>query len=605
MAEYFDPFNRVLPQPQQDVNPDVLNQYSEFKKQQEQFVQQQQGIKQDLEQQQAVANQQAQDIDLAGRMYKILDPNVAKPVRQYLLTEATKFVGVDPKSETASGVGRMIGSLDPDTMMRMRELLASQLKGASPGQVQQLVKGVLDGTVPMSSIVDQVGQQQRQQEQQRLTEQSTQRAAQPFQPGAPAEVQSFEGQRTVPPASQQASPQLVGALGLDSTKGYRNNDLIKQGYRIPFDAKDQEKLATEITTQAGGISSTMSDASKLYQLINGRPEVLGTVGSAVQTLQGAIRQAQGAMRLVNPNIVDESNPYSKEVQDLSNEVSTKLLKSGAIEGTANDAARVSAIVIGLAYKMAAAENIPGNRLTNTVIEQHLRQIGQSNSPEQFKSVLKDMTANITRNFDEGIRRTLGTSGLDIVARGLTDEDINVMATSADILPKDFTRSLLDEAVRRKEGKGGPNPLAPQHPTIEEEQKTLGTLETQRKSRDIAKTEQEMQLAGQREARAGRQEQLANKREERQTRVQEDTLDLAKQRFQWDKQKYRQQQEQALQARIGKAFQAFGAAIARSVHGVSGSLGGGGGGGGQNESAFRLTPTPQRTPPRVPITGGQQ
>ena len=81
--------------------------------------------------------------------------------------------------------------------------------------------------------------------------------------------------------------------------------------------------------------------------------------------------------------------------------------------------------------------------------------------------------------------------------------------------------------------------------------------------------------------------------------------MAKEQVEFNRQKYadaqaRQAQQDAKHAheKIAAAFQRIGAMVAGSRSG--GSAGGqvGGFGGEQDSSAFRMAPTPQRTPPRV-------
>lgn len=588
------------------ATPDIMAAYQDFRKKQEDFMQQQTQVKEQIDTKQQQAQARGVDLDIAGRMYKVFDPNINPKVRGFLLDETAQYVGADVKGERYRGISRMINGLDPDTMSAMKELFATKLKDASPGQIKETINGILTGKVSMNDFVAEVGQNQEQAHQDMQAKRKVD-IVRPYQEGQPAQVQSFEGQRTVPPNAQQASPQLIGALGLDSTKTYRNSDLIKQGYRIPFDAKDQEKLATEIGTQSVGISSLLSESAKLIQLFEGRPEVLGTVGSASQTIQGTIRQVQGALRLIGAE--DVSNPYSDEIQNTLQGVTDELQKRGIVQGTAEDASRVQAMVLSLAYRMAQAENIPGNRLTNGIIQQHLLQIGHSASPEQFKAVLQDTIASTVRQFDENIRRTLGTDGVEIVARQMTDADIALLGSGTvgkdgkltgpvSALPKPMARALLDEAVRRKEGAANPKTITPGSPTIEEEQNTLGQLETQGKQRKMTKEDEELRLAREREDRAGRQEQLANKREERTTRVAEGHLDLAKKQYDLAVERERRAAEQHQKDKIGAAFEHFGKAIAGRFSGASISTGGGSGS-GQNESAFRLNPAPQRHAPRPP------
>jgi len=628
-----------------------VDQYARFKQAQEQAMQAHKQYAQQLDQKQNLLQQRGADLNVADRLLKLLDSRLPKPARQFLAKELAQHVGVDPKSENAKGVSQMLTSLDPDSLQQLRSTFASSLSQASPGQIQDTVKGVLTGQVDMNSLVGQAGlnlggttQDSQQTEDPGQSQnqiaggaggdqlggapagegtaespfQITQGAgapapsgetaiaktptkgdvlsptAQPFGQGAGA-VQSFEGSRTVPAGSQQASPQLVGALGLDSKTTFRNNDLVQNGYQIPFDPKDQEKLATDIATRSTGLSSTISEAAELTQLFQGRPEVLGPVGSGIRTFQGTVRQVEGLLHTFAPDVKNESDPNDSQTQAMAGAASKALSKAHGLDATASDSARIQSSVLSLAYRMAIANDIPGNRLTNAIIQQNLQMIGASSSPEQFKAVLIDTLAKTTREFDETMRRTVGVSGMDIVTRKLTDADIGSMAKSADILPVDFARSLRDEAVRRQQG-GGATSVQPSSPTIQEEQKTLGTLETQRKQREIDKFQQDRDLQIKQDARAEEAAARANTREDRMAAAQEANAKLQREEFDYRKAKDIKARNQHQHDKIAAAFQHFGAAIASS-------RGGGGGGGsfsagpGQDVSAFRMTPPPQRVPPR--------
>lgn len=633
-------------QPLLPVKPDV-ERYAQFKQQQAAFLQQHQQVAAQLQDKQAKVAARGADLDIAGRLYKILDNRVTKSARQFLTKELAQHVGADPKSQQFKDVSTMLGGLDPDTMQQLRSSFGANLESMQPGEIAQTVRGIMTGEVPMNDFLDKVGPATYQTQQTSgtgdvsgaggsetltggtstankgtpdtlattpapdaalNTEKSQARAGQdqpgavdtavapaPFQPGAPGAIQSFEGQRTVPSAAQQASPTIVGALGLDSRERLRNNDLIQNGYRIPFDPKEQDKLAETINTRSSGLSATVSEAVNLVDAFEGKPEVLGPVGSAVRTLQSTIQQVQGLLNVINPLVKDETLPDSPDLQRLTRQVGTQLAKTHAIDNTAETAAQIDARVLGLAYRMAIANDIPGNRLTNAILEQNLRMIGSSSSPTQFKAVLSNTLASTTREYDEAIKRTLGTSGLDIMSRQVSNDDIARMAKHADILPPDLAKSLLAEAQRRKTGDATPA-IKPASPTLNEEEATLGTLETQSKGRAIAKQDQTMQLEQSREERAIRTEGRANDREDRVAAAQTASAKLQSEEFAYRKAHDQAQMDQHDRDKIVQAFQHFGAAIASS--GGSSSISAGSSGSpGQDVSAFRITPPPQRTPPR--------
>lgn len=657
--------------------------YEQFKKQQASVLQQHQQYSAQLEQKQQQVDARKGDLDIAGRLMKVLDSKLPKSARQFLSKELAQHVGADPKSQQYKDVSTMLMGLDPDSLQGLRSGFAANLDSTAPGEISKTVEGIMTGKIPMDQFIGQVGPMMQTGSGEEATQEGTTQTAgdgaidpsegstaqpmggaaeiatggsapsettsaapsasvpQPFQAGEPGNIRSLEGQRTVSPVDAPASPTIVGALGLDSKQIYRNRDLMQGGYTLPYDPKEQDKIATEINTRSTGLSATYSEAMKMADIFEDHPETLGTVGLGVRTLQSTIQQVQGVLHVIGAT--DETNAYLPETQKLARSVGTKLAKIHNIEVTAGNAAQLDSMALSLAYKMAIANDIPGNRLTNVILDQNLRQIGQSSSPQQFKAVLSSTLQATTREFNESIQRSVGANGTDILVRKMSQADLDAMATRAerdsktndgnDLLPEDFRRSLLNEAIRRQQG-GGASPITPSSPTIDEEQQTLGGLETQSKTRSLASKDQDMQIAREREERAKGAETRADTREERLTSAQEKAQKLEQEKFAYSQAEhekdnlraeeanrfsreehardnafareqfdYRKSQDQKAEDKargdkIAAAFQHFGAAIAGSVRG-----GGGGGGvpslgGGQDVSAFRMTPPPQRTPPRV-------
>ncbi len=589
-------------------------------------IQKHQAFSQQLQQKQDQVNQRKGDLDLAGRLFKVLDSRVPKPARAFLTREIAQHVGVDPKSEQFKGIQQVLTSLDPDSMQAMKASLGGQLQDIPPGQVTQLVRGVMTGEVGLNELLDQIGTTQlaqadtgtmteageggettatRTPPKEDLPTDQPPAIAKPFTPG-PGGVMSFEGQRTVPEAAKQVAPSLVGALGLDSRVRLRNNDLTAAGFRIPLDEKRQEELATSITNRSTGLSGTLNEAAIITDLFSGRPERLGPVGTLVRGVQQTVRQVEGLLNIMKPGTVNESNPDDAYTQGLARRIGQRLAKLHNLDTDAESSARIQSAVLGLAYRMALARDIPGNRLTNGMINQHLIQLGESASPEQFKAVLSDTLTSLTREFDETMRRQVGVSGLKIMTGQLTNDDIVRMTQpgSIDVLPRDLSQALLEEAEARKAGKTTASSVQPQSPTLEEEEKTLGEAEVRKKTQEIERADQISELDTSRENRAIRAEERALDREDRLADASIASNTLAREKFEYDKQQDVKLADERRNKEIGDAFLAFGNAIASG----GGSRGGVGSvsvpalGGQQDVSAFRITPAPQRVPPRP--GGGQ-
>ena len=624
-----------------------LGQYSQLKQQQQAALAQHKKYAEGLQEKQAQAQMRGADLDVASRVMKLLNPTIPKSARNFLGVQLAQHVGVDPKSAGFKGLNSMLVGLDPDALQQLNSAFSQQLEGAEPGQIIEMTKGLMTGEVPLDQFLGQVdfsggaGQDELaggEGQPGKPSDKLSKPVAQPFQGGA-GSVGSLAGERTVPPAMQQASPMLAGALGLKSSERYRNQDLFNQGLRVPMDVKDQEKLAGDIVTRTTGLSSSMSEMANMISLFEGKPEVLGPVGQLTRGVNTVIRQVEGFLNAVKPGTaVDDPDQYTEY---LARHVGQGIAKAHGLDQDAEDAARIEAMVLGLAYRMAAANNIPGNRLTNGIIQQNLRQLGASGSPEQFKAVLRDTIGATAREFDEYVQRTLGASGYDILARGVKDNDLVRFSKTQDLFPADMRQALRQETFYRLNPDKRPG-VTPASPTLAEEERTLGTLEMQEKERGIAKSDQEMDLAARRDQRAESAEQRAEGREdrmagaqERSAKVQEDQLRfqqseaaidnsradraqdradaredrlvanqeadnrLSREKFDYEKQQDRVKADAERGAAIAKAFMEFGKAIAGIGSSSGGSVGGGASaGGGQDVGAFQLGATPQRNFPRA-------
>lgn len=626
-----------------------MAEYQALKQKQAAAMQQHQQFSQVLQKRQQDNEARQGDLDIAGRIMKVLDSRIPKSARQFLNTQLATHMGVDPKNEAFKRTNAMLLGLDPQSAQMLKTQFGQSIEGAAPGQISEMTRGLMTGQLPLDQFIGNIdftgetmmggeGDDQLQQPANTTTKAKT--PAQPFAGGA-GSVQSFEGQRTVPAASQQASPMLLGALGLDSRMRLRNNDLITNGYRIPLDPKDQEKLAEGITTRSVGLSSTVSEAANMVALFKGKPEVLGPVGGLARGLSGTIQQVQGFMNLVRPGTTIDGP--DEMTRNTARRVGINIMKGHNIESTADNSARIESMVLGLAYRMAVANDIPGNRLTNGIIQQNLAQLGRSSSPSQFEAVLKDTIEATSREFDEHVRRTVGVDGLPLLARQMTDEDILRVAKSGNVLPADMATALRDEAARRVRRDPVPG-ITPASPTLEEEERTLGGMEVETKQRKIAQTEQEMDLATRRDQRAEAAETRAEGREDRMATAQERAADLqarqlefqqneaqvdnaradraqdradereerlvaqgassqalAREQFEYKKISDRQEADQKQSEAMMSMWIQFGKAIA----GIGGSGSGGisvpSAGGAQDSSAFRINPTPQR---QAPNPGGR-
>lgn len=558
----------------------------------QQFFQEQQAKAAELQQKAADNKTQQEDLMLGQRLVKLFDPNVPKPAREFLYKEMSRQMGVDPKGGHSTELGKMLLGLDPESMDVLRRNFAEKLPRSKPGEITQLIKGIMTGKVDGMALVQLASSGGGSAE-------GGQDAA--GGEGAPEEQRTTPDTRRLPTVGetptefQRVNPQLQHALGFNPAQRARTDDLLNEGYAIPTDPKEQQKLATEIQAGTAATQGLVTKAARLNSLFAGKPEVLGPVGQAAQFIDSGIEQAKGALRAAG--ILDDTNP--DELKKVARGILSRVegAKDGTkIKRTAEEAALVSSAMVDMAYSMATARGIPGNRLTNAMISQHLGELGKSGSPDQFQAVLAD---TVKRSIEQHDRTTSSKVGKAVPAdlRGVSDADILTLAQNQAVLPKPYLDRIKAEVQARREGKSGqPNEVKRQSPTIEEEdalRRSDAETARRRATRDEEGKTQSRRIQQEQADRAVRTEQRQEGREERMARAQEAQVDLALRKEQRAEEKDRR-------ARITLAFSELAKVIAGRGGSISGGGGGGDGGGGQNAEAFRITPGQTRRQAPQPV-----
>jgi len=602
----------------------AFEQYRKLKQAQTLSMQQHQQYAEGLQQKQQMVNMKAGDLSIADRLLKILDPNVNKAARTFLLRELAQNVNVDPKSDNFRAVSQMITALDPNTLGGVKGVIMGNLQTAEPGQVAELATGILSGRVPLNDLMGEVSKLTRAQaltQPMQAGSASPNAAAAPQQGGAsqqagstgtpspmqavpmgaeqPAQaggVMSFKEKRTFQPQAERINPQLQAELGLDSKKELRNQDLLSNGYTIPLDPKQQAEVASELAHRTPDMARTFRDVGNLTQAIRdtGSSESYRTTGQRVVGMLSS-----------RPGFVNSSGSGSEgwaAVEQLAQQKATTLVKTGdpeAIRNTTNT-------LLSLSYMQALGGNIPGNKLTNGVLAQNIN--GINNLSDMYGAAQGSLDASL-REYDQYTRANTGQSGLTVMFNKSQDKMtlMSDLAQSAEVLSPETRQEVISIGERLKAGQPISPAIEPASPTMGEERSTLGGLEVTEEKGQIAEREQRMDLGRKADVRAeesGKRDQerldMATAREERMTKAQESNASLEREKFNWQKQKFAEQQSAEKGEKIAKAFQNFGAAIAGSVKGFS--VGGGGSsGGGQSVEAFKITPAPQRQPPRSQIT----
>src|SRR5262245_18218219 len=487
--------------PYTDQQPDFYDPSEELRRRQEASLAEHQAYAQDLQRKQSEVDLRGEDLRLAQLSLQALSPDVPPSARKFLLSGLSQASGVDPKGDYSKQLQTMLAGLDPQSMEAVRRTFAEHLN-AQPGQIKAALNGIFTGKIPASSLIQSVAANQRQMVGSQGTETlqgggdetiegtpgiSVAEPSKPrefdrlpqvpeVQPGAARPEQSpMAAARVTPeelarsgqvlrrptqgetaPRDQPVDPGFLDALGYDSRVKARNQDILKDYPRAPVTPKEQQDLTNEISTQAANSTSGLLGAIRLHSLFMGRPETLGLVGATVRTVDEVVDQIKAVADIAGGASKDlhlNSPGFRKLLVTTADKIHS-LYKDTNVADTAVDSARIQSQILQMAYDMAIARGITGNRLTNNIISQQLTTLGKSASEAQFQGVLKDV---VGRSLEEGALRIGSRLGnrdfypsLSNVPDAQMDEILNYMETAGDksIVPPRYKQALQDEATRR-------------------------------------------------------------------------------------------------------------------------------------------------------------
>lgn len=453
-----------------------------------------------------------------------------------------------------------------------------------------------------------------------------------FDPVAPAAEPTVPREAQMAPGNREVIPELTSVLGLDPGQRYRVRDLYDAGFTIPSSETHMRTVAADTRTAQTALVQSFTMMSQLAGLVRGRPEALGyptpsihlpthitqfgeyvrgigqvlgvTVepGTARRVLDDKVEGAEGAIDGITSNVARWYGDTYGRVRDAS-ELN----------------ARIRAIVVPLAFAMAAAEGQTGRHLSDRDVQLQLQRLGESNDPARFIAALSQ-TANLLHN--QHNTRMRAQFGQEVpLARVVSPEIADVWRAGGIIEPPTGaggnpatplaggptpTRAgdrrpapttpppagsgwSLDMGGERTEFPPGPLPTSPTPPvppaatTAPETTpvRPAAPIRIPRSSPTLNETE-----AGDRARVAEEREYLHETRGQQRRR-----LELA------ESQEARAQRAEveARRARIQQTFAQIGAMLRGATSG------GGGGvisspGGDQDAAAFRLSPGPQRRAP---------
>lgn len=228
-------------------DPEVLDNYGALRTTQEQVLAQHQTYRGQLQQAEAAVTERQGDLAITQRFFQILDPNVPKNARGFLYNETARALGLDPRAQNTSEVGKLLSGLDPQSSQAIRQMLVQEQERAGPGAMRKLYAGILSGQVPVSELLTRVqanAQQNAAQVQGELAQEFPRReAAMVPTSGAvePNEMPTTGGDlptaqpSNLPPLQRLAPPGLAKRFGLDPSEPATIGDLVNRGYTGPTD----------------------------------------------------------------------------------------------------------------------------------------------------------------------------------------------------------------------------------------------------------------------------------------------------------------------------------------------------------------------------------
>ena len=98
-------------------------------------------------------NTRQDDLRVANNMLIATDPAVDKSVRKFMLRGLSEAVGVDPKGDYSKRMQEMVLSMNPESLEAMRSTFGDDIRTSGPGEIQQKLKGLFDGTIPVENVL--------------------------------------------------------------------------------------------------------------------------------------------------------------------------------------------------------------------------------------------------------------------------------------------------------------------------------------------------------------------------------------------------------------------------------------------------------------------
>lgn len=415
-----------------------------------------------IEKQRLDIQKKSADVTIATTMMKAFDPAVPKSARVFLLNSMAKNIGVDPKSAEFKDLEKAVMGLEDEALGALRTSISAMLPDAKPGDVVAFAQSIMSGKMTLPELTKAMGELSLQKSRAEITGSladqnlikssdggmptgkmaSGDEAAKPegddkeaiiaehrakavefaklgmhedarvqlqiareieqgkeFDPTNKGKIKGEEKLAELEVAKKQplqpSIKRLLGMQGIDITQGEASELGVSVDLLDPKELKDLFK-------QKGNTQTALKNIDELAAMVEGKPELIGSVGGIVRAMDSIFQQIS-AIPALSEAVLNGNIGEFKEAKEVKNIVNRALAGKSAV---------IRSRITDLSYEIATARE--SGRLSNQDVERALAGIGESGSPEQFVSVLNDLSERLREGTGKSIETITGLRPLDLM-----------------------------------------------------------------------------------------------------------------------------------------------------------------------------------------------
>ena len=624
---------------------DIIDQMAQVREEQARSLQEHIQYRQGLEQKKQEAELRGGDLDVSERLMRVFDTTLPKPFREFEFRGLSRHLGIDPKGDNYKELSKVILGLDPDSSAAVREAFTARIADASPGQISEFARGILQGKVPVSQLAGMVKEHQRAEASQQgkveglfqRVERSKgeftpndvirERDAQAGSSGASAgmaagnlqdgiqggitqrESTNVTMQQATPDLGPQqdpstiivegppptdnrtVDPSIAAALGYDANTTPSAEILARHPGIGGLDAKGQQEKAKKLAEYRQFSQETVKLADRLIGIVDQDPNTVPYTMPIIGKWLG--QNLNAAKEIVS--LEDARNSFRKAVFPEGIYEYYKKNQIGRTDEETRETARKAQEVFNnmfaLAYMSAKAKD-PAGRLSDQDIQLELKGLGaDSGSADLFKSALTAHKRVTADTYNSRVQTETGGPAVDISAskpatiQRQSSADPTAVPTGQPTGQTPAGTPATTPAEQKTEVGQTPTQQAQKSRTREQAKEADEEVQQQRRKFELEQAPIEAKLRLEAAQRDVVRLQLA--------------MDAAKEAKEWKEyQKLKDQKAEAQKQRdkISAAFAQFARALSRAG---GGSVGGTPSmGADQDASAFKITPGAgaKRAPP---------